>query len=133
MTLITRLDPKGGMLFNNRRQTIDYEVVDMICKTAGDKLYISPFSEKYFTDKAVRILGDPLKDAPDDAAVFIEDIDFFGYIHRIDKIIVFRWNEVYPADRSLSFDPTEVGFRRLGEIKFSTKVHKDVKKEIYKR
>lgn len=133
MTLITCLDPKGGMLFNNRRQTLDYEVVDMIRKTWGESLYISPFSEKYFENKKIKILGDPLKDAPDGAAVFIEDTDPLPYVHRIDKIVIFRWNEVYPADKGLSFLPEEIGFKRLGEIKFSTKVHKDIKKEIYKR
>ena len=133
MTLVICLDQKGGMLFNKRRQTLDYEIVDQICKIGGDSLYISPFSEGYFKGKTVKVVGNPLQDAPTNATVFIEDTDALPYVKGIDKIIFFRWSEIYPTDYKISFNPTEVGFRALGEIKFSTKVHKDVKKEIYKR
>lgn len=133
MTLILCLDPKGGMTFNGRRQTLDYEVVADISVLGNKKLYISPFSESYFMGRGAKVVDEPLKDAPSDATVFIEDTDPLPYLDKVEKIIIFRWGEVYPQDCRLSFDPCEKGFKKLGEMKYSTKVHQNIKKEIYKR
>ncbi len=133
MTLIMFLDERGGMLFNNRRQTLDYELLDIISKDFGERLYISPFSEKYFSGRCASLLEDPLADAPDDSAVFIEDRDVLPFIDRIDKILIYRWSKVYPSDRQTDILPADHGFRLLGKLKFSTEVHKDIVKEIYKR
>ncbi len=133
MTVIMCLDQRGGMLFNNRRQTLDYEIVDRIIKDGGGKLYISPFSEKYFEGKVCTVISEPLKNSPRDASVFIEDSDILPYIKDIDKIIIYRWSKVYPSDRNCDAEPLKLGFHALGKIKFSTEVHKDTVKEIYKR
>jgi len=133
MTVIVCLDSRGGMLFNNRRQTLDYEIVDMIVNAAKDKLYISPFSEKYFSGKVSKVVDDPLKDAPDDAYVFIEDRQVTAALDRIDKLLIYRWAAHYPTDTVFELDPIKAGFRLVGKIKFSTKVHPDTIKEIYKK
>ncbi len=133
MTLIMCLDQRGGMLFNNRRQTIDYELVELICDIGKQKLCISPFSEKYFEGKDFVLLDEPLKEAPFGAVVFIENENPTPYLERFNKIIIYRWNKVYPADRHFNTEPSEAGFRLAGKIKFSTEVHKDIVKEIYKR
>ncbi len=133
MTLIFCLDKNNGMLFGGRRQTFDYEVLDLICNIGGERLYITPFSQKYFGERSYELLGEGLKGAPSDAAVFLEDRDALPYISRVEKIIIYRWDKVYPADRWLGFSPLDEGFRLSGKVKFSTEVHKDIVKEIYKR
>ncbi len=133
MTLILCLDQKDGMLFNKRRQTFDYELLDMICKSFKGKLFISSFSEKYFGQRSVTVLSSPLTDAPSESAVFIENEDVTPFIGNIDKIIIYRFGCVYPADTYFTVKPLESGFRLAGRIKFSTEVHKDMFKEIYKR
>ena len=133
MTIIQCLDNRGGMLFNGRRQTLDYELASIIYEKYKDKLCICSFSESFFKDLKVKTYENPLSDAPDDAVVFIENIDITEHIQKIDEIIIYRWNRHYPADRHFSFEPTEMGYKLVGKVKFSTKIHEDTVKEIYRR
>lgn len=130
MTLIVCLDPRNGLLFNNRRQTVDYELVKIIAKDFG-KVYISPFSEKYFEGVDCIVSKDPYAAAAPDGTVFIENDDTPA-TEAITKLIVYRWSTVYPADTYFKLSPEELGLSLRGRVKFSTKVHKDIVKEIYK-
>jgi len=132
MTLILCLDPKGGMLFNNRRQTPDYELVKIIGKSFSD-IHISSFSEKYFKDIKCTVSANPFFSAKEGSSVFLESGKAIEYIDMIDKIVIYRWSCVYPADTYFDIDPLEYGFRLSGEVKFSTKSHENIVKEIYKR
>ena len=132
MTLIVCLDQKGGMLFNNRRQTLDYELVNIIAKSFSD-IHISHFSEKYFQGAKCKISSNPFLEATEESTVFLEDTGAIDYIEKIDRLIIYRWDCVYPADTYFDITPKEVGFRLCGKVKFSTKVHADIVKEIYKK
>ena len=132
MTLIACLDPNNGILFNNRRQTLDYELVDIIKKDYSD-IHISHFSENYFKNVECTVSDDPFATATEDSAVFFESGTASEHSDKITKLIIYRWNSVYPADTYFDLSPKDKGFKFVGRIKFSTKVHKDIVKEIYKK
>ena len=132
MTLIVCIDLKGGILFNSRRQTLDYELINIIGKSFKN-IYITPFSEKYFTNVKCTVSDTPFLDAGDDSTIFLESGLPSDFPNKIDKIILYRWNCVYPADTYLNFSPSEQGFKLCGKVTFSTEVHKEIVKEIYSK
>ena len=131
-TLIVCLDPKGGMLFNNRRQTIDYELVSIIEKSYND-IYIFPFSEEYFSNVRCTVSDNPFLCAGSDSTIFLESGNALEYAEKIDKLIIYRWSSVYPADTYFDIVPLDCGFKLRGKITFSTTVHKNIIKEIYRK
>jgi hypothetical protein len=132
MTLIVCLDQNDGILFNNRRQTLDFELLKIVEKSFSD-IHISDFSQKYFSNIRCTVSENPFLSAVDNSAVFHECGEALPYLDKIDKIVIYRWAKVYPADTYFDICPTESGFKLSGKIKFSTEVHKDIIKEIYKR
>ena len=49
MKVIVCLDERRGMMFNNRRQSRDSVLIEDVVKDlCGEKLFISPYSEKLF-------------------------------------------------------------------------------------
>ena len=132
MTLIVCLDPKGGMLFNKRRQTVDYDLCRQIGADFPD-LYISPFSEKYFSGISCTVAKDPFAACSEVGAVFLEQGSAIEHLDEIDKLIIYRWENTYPADTYFDINPEVCGLKLKGKLKFSTEVHKNIVKEIYKR
>ncbi len=134
MTLILCLDDRGGMTFNNRRQSRDSIVTADILKTAGNKLTIAPFSEKLFSDKVgVRVLENPLSECSNGDFCFIEMGSIAENIDKIDEIIIYKWNRLYPSDTRLDIDVTACGFSLISTSEFVGSSHEKITKEIYRR
>lgn len=134
MTLIVCIDDAGGMTFNKRRQSRDRIVTEDILRTAGGRLLAAPFSEKLLTGvDGVKICENPLAEAREGDYCFIELGSVRPYADRLDGIIIYKWNRLYPSDTSLDLVPEECGFR-LDEIsEFVGSSHEKITKEIYKR
>ncbi len=132
MKVIICLDDNGGMLFNNRRQSRDKEVLkDIIDNLNGEKLYISPFSQKLFEDFSDYVIIDDalLLKAQKKDTCFIENKCLKGVSH-INEIIVYKWNRVYPADFKCDIDFSE--FDLVEGIDFKGFSHDKITKETYK-
>lgn len=133
MTLIVCLDDACGMTFNKRRQSRDAVVTADIITSASGKLVISPFSAKLFAGADVRILENPLGECESDDCCFIEMGSARGYLDRIDEIIIYKWNRLYPSDTKFDLEPAKCGFSLAATSEFVGSSHDKITKEIYKK
>lgn len=102
MKLILCVDDKGGLAFNHRRQSRDRVLNERILMHCGmHRLWISPYTAKLFgADTAVRlcIAEDCLERAEEDDYCFAEVHNPAPYLNRVQQVILYHWNRVYPAD-----------------------------------
>ncbi len=133
MILMICVDDKNGMLFHNRRQSRDRALTGHILHLTGaGTLWVSPFSQSLFPETGdTRLLVDEdylLKARPGDYC-FVEDRDVSGFTDRIEKIILFKWNKVYPADTFLTLDLSLWKLTKSED--FPGYSHEKITKEIY--
>ena len=102
MKLILCVDDKGGLAFNHRRQSRDRVLNEHILMHCGmHRLWISPYTAKLFgADTAVRlcIAEDCLERAAEDDYCFAEVHDPAPYLNRVQQVIVYHWNRVFPPN-----------------------------------
>lgn len=136
MTVIICLDDRFGMTFNDRRQSRDRRVTDDVLRmTDGKRLYISPFSEKLFSEhEGMYILdAEMMKNARSGEYCFVENIALKPYISRIERIIIYHWNRTYPSDFSFDVDLVQEGFSLAFSEEFEGFSHEKITKEIFVR
>lgn len=132
MKVIICLDDNGGMLFNNRRQSRDKEVLkDIINNLKGEKLRISPFSEKLFGDYSENVIVDEefLIKASENDICFVEN-NALKDICGIDEIVVYKWNRLYPSDFKCDIDFSRCDL--VDSVEFKGFSHEKITKETYK-
>lgn len=120
------------MTYNGRRQSRDVAVLEDI-KRMGGRVLISPFSEKYFVGIDCTVCENPLDEAGEGDFCFIEKPGAARYLDKIDSIIIYNWNEVYPSDDKFDISPLSEGFRLTGKVEFVGRAHEKITKEIYRR
>lgn len=133
MKVIICLDDNGGMLFNNRRQSRDKEVLkDIINNLKGKKLHISPFSEKLFADYSENVIVDEdfLNKASENDVCFVENKPLKD-VSVISEITVYKWNRIYPSDLKCDIDFSL--YTLVETIDFKGFSHEKITKETYKR
>lgn len=133
MILVVCLDDKGGMMFNKRRQSKDAVVRDRILElTDGKKLWMNEYSLKQF-ENAGNIACDEsfLDKASEGEYCFVEDKSLAAYEKKAEKIIIYKWNRVYPSDMKLDIDLSD---RKLESIhEFAGRSHEKITEEVYIR
>ena len=128
MTLYVCLDDRNGMLFNNRRQSRDRAVLDDIRVSLPDVLRVDAFSEKFVTAAGIPCaVGEP----EPGVHFFLENRRASELLPLAEKIVIYRWNRVYPAD--LRFDGDLRGFTLQSTEEFPGKSHEKITKEVYVR
>lgn len=131
MNVIVCLDSKNGMLFNKRRQSRDRVIYERIKEMVTDgKLWINAYSQPLFEDYDVEVCDNFVASAGANDFVFAENVDVLPYSDGIKKIIVYRWNKTYPADR---FFPEILldGKTRTSITEFKGNSHDKIFEEIY--
>lgn len=129
MNVAVCIDDNGGMLFNSRRQSRDRILIEDFLRTAeNSKVFIRSFSEKLFTEMNVSVNDNCLLDAEENDFCFIEDEDILPYSAKIRKLIIYKWNRVYPAD--FYFEMPE-GFTLAEVSEFQGSSHEKITREIY--
>lgn len=132
MKVIICLDDNGGMLFNNRRQSRDKEVLkDIINNLKGKKLHISPFSEKLFADYSENVIVDEdfLNKASENDVCFVENKPLKD-VSVISEITVYKWNRIYPSDLKCDIDFSL--YTLVESVDFKGFSHDKITKETYK-
>lgn len=130
MIAIVCLDQKNGMYFNERRQSRDrYIIRDILEMTKDSVLHINSYSEELFeqTGKVYVISDDYFSDAKKSEYCFVEN-------HILDqseteKLIVYRWDKVYPADHRLDLS----NWKLIETLEFMGYSHDKIVKEVYVR
>lgn len=137
MTIVACVDDRNGMMFNNRRQSRDSVVCgDILRECCGKKLYMSAYSAKLFGAAEgvdIRISEDFLDEAGEGDACFLEDTGSSGFEERAGKVILYKWNRKYPADRYFPIDLSDGSWELQRTEEFKGSSHERVTKEVYGR
>ncbi len=133
MTLLVCVDDRGGMLFNHRRQSQDRAVrEDLLREAAGAKLLMNAYSAGQFkSDAHIICTEDCLARAGEREYCFVENLDLRAYADRIGKVIVYRWNRVYPADVYFPLSLKSAPWKLIATTEFSGSSHEKITKEVY--
>ena len=130
MNVIICLDQNNGMLFNNRRQSRDRIVRKNILEYInGAKLYMDEYSFKQFSEeKADNIIVDNnLENATEHDFCFVERQEV--RIEEINKLIFYRWDKIYPADKYFNMD--DIKCNLVETLEFQGYSHEKIIREIY--
>ena len=128
MILALCADDKLGLQFNHRRQSRDRAVISDLLENAGT-LWIHPFSEKLFLHgSGIEMDENFLALAGEDDWCFVEDTAYLEYTDRIKRIILYRWNRVYPRDMVFEF-PGE--WKLVQSSEFCGSSHEKITREVY--
>ena len=132
LILIACVDDGMGMMFNNRRQSRDKLLIENLLQMCGEtNLYYTQYSAKLFEEVAVGTITDNLLETVQDGEyTFVEDVDVSTLSDRIEELIVYRWNRVYPADKQLEISLEN--FELLETIEFAGNSHEKITREVYR-
>lgn len=129
------LDDHLGMLFNGRRLSQDRCVrSDLLVHIQNQKLWLNAYSARQFCDseqKNLCIAEDFLGKAPDGAYCFVENQALAPYFDRLEGLIIYRWNRVYPSDMRFDLDLSE--WKLVEQEEFPGYSHEKITKERYIR
>ena len=133
MIAVMCIDDNNGILFNRRRLSQDKLLRRHMLQMIGEShLWMNSYSKKQFTGSDLsQIITDDnfLENAGNSDYCFIEDTDITPYADKINKIILFRWNRIYPAD---TYFPLDLGGWLLAEtIDFEGYSHDKITKVTY--
>ncbi len=130
MVLIVCLDLNNGMYFNNRRQSRDREVIkDIAFITKNNNLIMTEYSHKLFENECENIVitDDFEGQYLENDFCFVENEDV--QLENIKKIIVYRWDKVYPSDYCLNLEV----YHLTSTLEFKGYSHEKIVKEVYLR
>lgn len=107
MILAVCVDDKLGMLFNNRRQSKDRELRKDLLSLTDQTLWVNEYTAKQFTEDEkmwLNIQEDYLDNIGEDDLCFVENLPLADYEEKVTKLILYRWNRIYPSDVRFPFD-----------------------------
>lgn len=134
MIVMVCLDDHNGMLFNHRRQSRDkmlYEYIQHL--TEGKRLWMNRYSAPLFADASdAMVAEDFLEQAAQEDYCFVENVSLKHYEAKIQRLLVFRWNRVYPADMHLDL-LLDAQWHLVGQEEFSGNSHEKITMEVYEK
>lgn len=135
MILVVAIDDHMGMFFNHRRQSQDRILREDLLQTVGkSRLWLSPYTANQFdSEQDTRVCVDNsfFEKAGTGEYCFLEDPDDLTDISKVEELIIYRWNRVYPSDRTLPIDLQRWSLTHISEL--SGHSHKKITKEVYSR
>ncbi len=132
MNIIICIDDGGAMTFLGKRQSRDKAVCrDIINSAGGSRILVTEYSLSLFGEGEVTSVKDPLKEASADDFCFIENENITPYLEKANRLIIYKWNRLYPSDKNFVFLPKEHGFFQVERTDFKGKSHKKITKEVY--
>lgn len=140
MNLIVCLDDRGGMAFNHRRQSRDKKQrMHMLKMLAGKSLLISSYTAKLmeaevrqFPDIELTVSDNCLEEAGENDYVFTEREDVSACMERVDQLLVYRWNRLYPSDVCFPRNAW-ADFHKISETSIVGNSHDRIDFEVYVR
>ena len=129
MILTVCVENRMGISFMGRRLSKDRTVREKLLDLSGGRLRMSVYSGKQFGPD-VYAGADYLSGAADGDWVFAENTEYLDHAHRIEQIVLFRWNRDYPADVFFSF-PGD--WTLVSSEDFPGNSHETVTMEVYRK
>lgn len=125
MILITCIDNRKGIMFNKRRVSKDTLLIERLKGiTKENKIYVSEYSKPLFDGFDNLVLS--IENLTNNDFYFLEDEDYNG---NIDKIIIYKWNRDYPADKYFDIDLSS--YELISTQDFQGSSHDLITEEIY--
>lgn len=134
MKLIFAIDDNYHILFNHRRVSRDGNIIKDIQEALmGRKLYVNNFSASLFDGfKNLIVDNDFLNVAESNTFCFVENVDVAEHIDKVEMIVIYRFNRIYPGDFSL--DKTILNSFSLDyKEDFAGTSHDKITREVYFR
>ncbi len=136
MILITALDDGGGMAFHGRRQSMDRVLRERILTLCGGAaLWMNAYTRRQFSedpgDVRIRVAEDFLDRAQTGEFCFAEVCSVSAA--KPERLILFRWNRVYPADLRFDLPDFPAQWRCIQRLDFSGTSHPQITQEVYER
>ena len=137
MIVMMCVDDNGGTMFNGRRQSRDRVLQEeVLARTQGRRLWMNASSAALFAPEGaerIAVAEDFLDRALPGELCFAEGAALAPSEERIEELILFRWNRVYPADRFFDLPLEEHGWRLTGTREFPGSSHERITEEVYRR
>lgn len=133
MTVVVCVDDRGGILFNQRRVSSDRKVIaDMIELFGQRRIRMRPYSAKLFQGCGpVSVSDDYLTDANREDVVFLEDAVPEGLLSRADRLVLYRWNRLYPSDVRFPAEQLSALGNLSSAVEFKGHSHDRITREVY--
>lgn len=132
MTLIFCVDDNFGLMFNKRRQSRDSAVLEDIKNCfAGEKICISQYSEKLFSEASVDYTV--CDNFNQNGIYFVEAQYTSDLLNLADEVILYHWGKVYPADVKFDIALLSADFTLEETTVLKGNSHDEIKKERYTR
>jgi len=134
MKLIVCLDDQNGILFNKRRLSMDSSLRKRLLEQVKDgMLWMNAYSAGQFTEAsdAVRIHEDYLEYAGTEDFCFLENRDIVPYAERVQQLIVYRWNRLYPSDTVFPLEDLFSNWNKVSSMDFPGNSHEKLTEEVY--
>ena len=133
MIVIACVDDKMGMMFNNRRQSRDRVLINRIeALTVSSVLWMSSYSQQLFPQTNAEISDTFMEKAANGEYCFVENACLTSYENEIEKIILFKWNRRYPADKFFDIDLSK-GWKLISVNEFAGSSHEKITMEVYEK
>ncbi len=135
MILIICIDDKNGMMFNKRRQSKDSAVrSDIISEIGSGTLWMNEYTAKQFAedgDLTAKIMVDEefLTKAGRGEFCFLEGEGAAEAEPAVEKLIIYKWNRLYPSDVRFDIDLNKWKLESTAE--FAGTSHEKITKEVY--
>ena len=133
MNIILCVDKNNGMLFGGKRLSQDCILREKILEIAGEsRLLVNSYTAKQFENQEKLIVSDNfLNEAGSGDFCFVENENID--IEKAEKVYIFNWNRVYPADTFFETDLKASGFKKIGKDELQGNSHKKITLEIFSR
>ena len=134
MNIIVCLDDKNGMLFNKRRQSQD-KILRLNIKQFIHNKNLNNYSYKLFKDidtGNIKVSEDFLN-LSNDGFFLVEDKLLKLYEDKINILIIYKWNRIYPADLHFDINVNDDSWKLIDFEEFNGSSHEKITREIYRR
>lgn len=135
MTVIICVDDKMGTIFNCRRQSQDNILRERVLALSENaNLWMSPYSQKQFRENDNRnicVADNYLFAAENEDFCFVEGVPLSAFSEKIDRIILYKWNRVYPSDETFDMDLSS--WLLISSYDFKGCSHDRITEEVYVR
>ena len=133
MTVYFCLDERSGLSFNRRRQSRDSAVLADIASRLTGELLIDPISCPLVQQAQIPycIALPELTEKLPGVHYFVEQRQPGDWVSLADRVVLYRWNRHYPADRWFDLDLTSMGFVLAETAEFPGTSHETITREVY--
>lgn len=124
-------------MFNKRRQSQDKLLRASIKELVkGKTLFMNEYSYKLYKDinnENIIVSENYLDECENDNFCLVENKPLNNYIEKIDNIIIYKWNRIYPSDLYFDIDIKNGQWKLIETEEFQGSSHEKITKEIYRR